>query len=305
MSTAVLGIGGTIAAGSSILGAGASIYGASQSGGGSSAMPMLSPKKSLLSYIKGLDAGLPAVYDLEQQYRSKFGGLNAADQTDYLTTLLGLSDTATSAAGDQIQEARQRDLADMLGNSGSVLGILRGINPAGARAMDQSATMADDAYTRSQGLTPQERRAADQQSREAFAARGRLNDNIGVASEILGREDVLARKREEAFSALGQSFQTSQSFTSPALNLLTGVPAATSLGQDLVGQSAGIIGKNLPQFINPDAGINMGLQQNANLASYQQAQAARQAGNAQMWGQVGSSLLGLSADLFKNYGKTT
>lgn len=283
-------IGGVISAGGAALTAGSASDG--------SAPVQANPGVSLNQYIKGLRKGMPNLYGLESEYRPQFGQLNIADQTQYLNALLGLSGTATGAAGGQIQDARQKDLTAMLGNSGSVLGILGAVDPTGKAQVERAQTMADEAYVRSQGLTPQEKRSSDQQSREAFAARGRLNDNRGVASEILGREEVLAGKRAEAQDASNNAFALSQQFSSPALGMLTATPASVSLGQDLLGNSQAIIGQNTPQLINPDAGINMGMQNASNLNAYNMAQAAQQQNQAAMWGQLGTSLINAGSSYF-------
>ena len=84
------------------------------------------------------------------------------------------------------------------------------------------------------------------------------------------------------------------------MNLLMGTPASTALGQDYLSRSMGIIGQNGPQFINPDAGINMGAQTAANLNSYNMAQAASRQNSAAQWGQAGSSLMQLAGTLYQN-----
>jgi len=259
------------------------------------------PGKALLKYLKGLNQGLPQLAQMEGEYRPQFGALNIADQQQYLQGLLGLGGQAGSAASQQIQGDRQQDFANMRANTGSVMGILGGIDPAGQQQAAQMTTLANDAFTRAQGpLSFQDARSADQTAREAFASRGRLNDNAGVAAEILGREDVKTARRGEAV-ALGQNaFNLNQQFSSPTLGLLMGTPVSTSLGQDYLNRSAGIIGQNGPQFINPDAGINMGAQNAANLNSYNMAQAAAQQQRAAMYGQAGSSLMNLAGTIYTN-----
>jgi hypothetical protein len=299
MSFAALGVGGTIAAGAAVAGAGASIYSASQAGGGAPAPATMSPKKSILSYIKGVSAGMPMLLDTEDEYRKQFGQLNIDDQQQYLNALLGLGGTATNTAGQQLQAARQQEYGNMLGNAGSVMQLLGGVNPNGQAAAQRATTMADDAYNRSLSISPQEARASDQQAREAFGARGRINDNVSVVGELLGREDVMAGKREEAQMANANAFSLAGQFSSPALQLLMGTPSNMALGQDYLANSQGIIGKNTPQLLNPDAGINMGMQNAANLNSYNMANAASQQNSAAMWGQMGSSLLGLAGNYFK------
>ena len=289
-----------VAIGVGVVGAAGTAYSASQTG---DAPPPVQndPGKALLKYLKGLNQGLPQLAAMEGQYRPQFGQLNIADQQQYLTGLLGLGGQAGTAAGQQLQAARQQDLGYMQQNTGTALGILGGIDPAGRQQAQQMTQLANDAYTRAQGpLSFQDSRMADQTARESFASRGRLNDNAGVSAEILAREDVKTARRDEATRLGANAFGMNQQFSSPALQLLMGTPQSTALGQDYVAQSAGIIGQNGPQFINPDAGINMGAQNAANLNSYNMAQASASQQRAAMYGQAGSSLMGLAGTLYQN-----
>ena len=289
-----------VAIGVGVAGAAGTAYSASQSG---DAPPPVQndPGKALLKYLKGLNQGLPQLAAMEGEYRPQFGALNIADQQQYLSGLLGLGSQAGTAAGQQLQAARQQDLGYMQANTGTALGILGGIDPSGRQQAAQATQLANDAFTRAQGpLSFQDARRADQTARESFASRGRLNDNAGVAAEILQREDVKTARRGEAV-ALGQNaFSLNQQFSSPALGLLMGTPQSTALGQDYIAQSAGIIGQNQPQFINPDAGINMGAQNAANLNSYNMAQASAQQQRAGMYGQAGASLMNLAGTIYQN-----
>lgn len=291
-----------------VVGAGASIYSASQAGSGGGSAPLqLSPKQQMMSYLKGLQGGLPGFLSLEQSYRPQFGQLNNSDVLGMLMGyngqpgVIGMGGQAAAASADQLQQARQKDYANMLGNTSSILEILGAIDPAGKQQAAQATTLANDAYNRAMGpLTFQEQRANDQASREAFGSRGRINDNASIADEILGRENVKAAKRQEASQLGAQAFALNQQFNSPVMQLLQGVPASVAMGQDYLSTSLGAIGANGPQLLNPDAAFNIGAQTNANLASYNTAQAAQAAGQASMWGQVGSSLMGLAGDLYKN-----
>ena len=300
MSFGITAAGVTAAA--AAVGAGASVYGAATAGGGSAPPPVsMDPGKALLKYLKGLDKGLPQLASMEGEYRPQFGQLNINDQQQYLNALLGLGGSTSAAAGQQIQQARQQDFGYMQQNTGSALGILGGLDPSGRQQASQATQLANDAFTRAQGpLSFQDARSADQTAREAFADRGRLNDNASIAAEVLGREDVKTARRGEAV-ALGQNaFNLNQQFTSPALGLLMGTPQSTALGQDYLANSAGIIGKNGPQFINPDAGINMGMQNAANMNSYNIANAAAQQNRSAMFGQVGGSLMDLAGTIYKS-----
>lgn len=249
-------------------------------GGDTPPPPQNNPGRDLIKYVKGLGTALPSLTGLESTYRPEFGALNLADISGSLlgtggrTGLLGLGEAATTGAQQQIGAARDAEFADMLGNAGTVSGLLGAINPSGKSIADASARMATDAYTRAQGLTPQEKRMSDQQAREAFGARGRINDNASVAAEIMGRDEMLAGKRAEANQLGNSAFNINQQFTSPALSLLGGAPAATALGQDYLNAGRGAVGQNTPQLVDTGAGIQLGQQHASNLAKWQSSAVA-------------------------------
>jgi hypothetical protein len=287
-----------VAAAAAVAGAGASIYSASQSGGSAPAPVPPNPAKYLEKYLNGLDKGLPRLAEMEGQYRPQFGQLNIADQQQYLNALLEMGGTATGSSQQQINAARSGEFASMAGNAGNVMNILGGIDPQGRQLAQQAGQMGISAMNSAQGLNMQEMRMSDQTARESFGARGRLNDNASVASEILGRSEVLDDKKRRAMGMAQNAMGMTQGFSNPALSILMGTPASLSLGRDYVASAAGIIGQNQPQFINPDAGINMGMQNTANLNSYMQAQAASSQNQASIYGQIGSSLFDLAGTLY-------
>jgi hypothetical protein len=261
------------------------------------------PGKSLLKYLAGLEKGLPQLATMEGQYRPQFGQLNIADQQQYLNALLGMGGQAAGASQQQIDAARTGEFGSMAANTGTVMGILGGIDPQGRQLAQQAGQMGIDQMNAARTLNPQEMRMSDQTARESFGARGRLNDNASVAAEILGRSEVLDEKRRNAMVMAQNAMDMTQGFSNPALGILMGTPASLALGRDYVSGAAGIIGQNQPQFINPDAGINMGMQNTANLNSYMQAQAAAKQNSAAMYGQAGQSLLGLAGTIYKTSAK--
>lgn len=288
-----------VAIGVGVVGAAGTAYSASQSGGSAPAPVQANPGQSLMQYIKGLGKGLPSLTNLESQYRPQYGELNIADQQQYLNALLGMSGQATTAGGAQLQSARQEDIANMQLNAGGVNSLLGMIDPQGRAMADRATTMANDAYNRAQGpMSFQDTRGVQQAAREAAGSRGRINDNVGIAAEVLGREEFKAGQRQEAQDLSNNAFALNQQFSSPALGMLMGTPASLAYGQDLLGRSQGIIGQNTPQLINPDAGINMGMQNASNLNAYNMAQASARQNSAAQWGQMGTSLLGLAGDIY-------
>jgi len=288
-----------VALGVAAVGAAGTAYSASQAGEGAPAQVQANPGKSLLQYLKGLDRGLPQLQQMEATYRPQFGQLNIADQQQYLNALLGMGGQAGTEAQGQLQQQRAAEYQNMIGNTGAVMGLLGGIDPNSQMLTQRASQMAGQRFDAAQGLNFQEQRGATQTAREAFASRGRLNDTSSVAAEVLGREEVLQNKRAEAMGMGQQAMGMSQAFTSPALGILMGAPASTALGQDYVSRSMGIIGQNQPQFINPDAGINMGQQNAANMNAYMQAQSAAKQNSAAMYGKMGSSLIDLAGTIYK------
>jgi len=160
--------------------------------------------------------------------------------------------------------------------------------------------LSNQAYQQAQGVSPQQARESDQQSRAAFASRGRIGDNASVASEILGRQDVMNANRQNASQLAGQALQASSSFYNPGLSLLGGTPASTALGQDYLQSGIASIGKSTPQLVSTGAATNIGAQNASNINQWQQANAASKnaATNAYVSGGASLASAGLMALAF-------
>ena len=145
-------------------------------------------------------------------------------------------------------------------------------------------------------LSPEMRRRATQSAREGLVARGRGMDNAGIAAEAMSREDYLrdiirdSRNQAQGLGsyAAGLNRQTSVD----PLAMLRGGQNYTAQG---FGERSALFG--LPQEsatrINPDAGVNIGMQGYANKANYDAANyAAREnaaSGMAQgLFGAIGT-----------------
>jgi hypothetical protein len=163
---------------------------------------------------------------------------------------------------------------------------MEGLSPEQAAAVQGFATEAERARAAAQGVSPQERRGYEQQAREGFQASGRLGGNLGIVSEAMGREDVMARKRAEAAQAANQSYAAAQGFyTQPGLALLSQQPLSYQSGQQMLGMGMGQIGRGTPGLINPDTGLNLG-------AAERQNQLQAQMANAQMKASRGAGIMG-------------
>ena len=245
---------------------------------GSKSVSVPTPKEpdigqDITKYVKGYSQALPSILSLEQQYRPEFQKLNLADIGQYQQGIQALQAGATSTAQEQLGAARGAEFAGMTGQAGQVRGLLGAISPESQRMMELQNLQAEQAYTASQGLSPQEKRTAEQGARESFGAAGRLGGNLGVVEEAMGRESVLAKKRQEASGLIGQAYGTSQQFYSPALSLLGGTPAAYGAGQQFLGYGMGMLGSSTPQLINPDTGANLAAAYRRDVLGAQSAQA--------------------------------
>ena len=252
--------------------------------------------KDISKYVAGYGQALPSVIGLEQQYRPQFGALNLADIGQYQQGLQALQGGATQTAQEQLGAARGAEFAGMGAQTEQVRGLLGGISPEAKRMMDLQNLQAEQAYASSQGLSPQERRTAEQGARESYGAAGRLGGNLGIVGEAMGRESILSQKRQEAAGRIGQAYGTSQQFYSPALSLLGGTPTSYGAGQQFMNAGIGMLGQSTPQMINPDTGANLAAAYRRDVLGAQsanaQASASRSAGQMSMIGSIGGAVVG-------------
>ena len=162
------------------------------------------------------------------------------------------------------------------------------------RAADPASTaIAERMSRRALGqLTPEEERNIQQRSRQASLARGRIGDSSSLAAEALGRSDYTAQFAQPAFA------MNRQLAGDVGMTILGRPSASIGLGGQVLGQAQqGAAGPMGPQLFDPNAGINMALQQRSQDINYQgamaQAGAARSAGGAGMFGSIlGGALSG-------------
>jgi hypothetical protein len=257
--------------------------------------------QSIGQYVSGYTQALPQVLAAERQYRPEFLGLNLADISSFLggtggmEGLYGLGRQATAEAQQTLMGARAAELGGMAGQAPLTRGLMEALSPEQAFAVRAQQAEAERAAAAAQRLTPQEQRQAEQAARESFGQRGMLGSTGSVATELLGRENILAGKRQEAAAARGDLFNLASSFyTAPGLSLLGSQPLSYTTGQQQLGLGLGAIGSAVPQMINPDAGPNLAMQERANQLQMQaamaQASAAKKAGKSSMIGGIASGI---------------
>jgi len=141
-------------------------------------------------------------------------------------------------AGETLGQLRAGEIGQMTGQTGLARGLMEAMSPEQAAVVQGFASEAERARASAQGVTPEERRGYEQQSREGFQAAGRLGGNRSIVSEAMGREDVMARKRTEAAQAGGRAYDAARGFyTIPGLELLGQSPLSYQTGQQTLGMA--------------------------------------------------------------------
>jgi hypothetical protein len=138
--------------------------------------------------------------------------------------------------------------------------------------VDQANIIGGEAFARRGYLSPEQMRNAEQQARAGAQAAGRIGGNLGIASEVLNRENALAARRNEATTA-GQNAFNQFGTQQNALSNLRGEA-----------QNAGLNAFNQFQAQQGTMGNLRGEAQNANLGAYNMGQ--------QFYSQPGLQLLG-------------
>jgi hypothetical protein len=262
------------------------------------------------NYVSGMSKSLPGIISQEQQFRPQLQGLNLSDIQSFLSGLggqegiFGLSREAAQQAGIGLGEARQAELGQMTGQAGLTRGLMQGLSPEQAYAVQNADAEARRAYASSQSLNPQEQRGYQQAAREGASAAGRIGGNSAIASEVMGREEMLARKRMEAAQAAQNSYNLAQGFyTQPGLSLLSSAPMSYQQGQNFLQTGLGAIGAGTPQLFDTSVGLNLGAAQRSNQLAAASANAQAQAAqNAAITGAIGK-IGGAAFDAVRYFGK--
>jgi len=182
----------------------------------------------------------------------------------------------------------------MTQQAGLTRGLMQQLSPEQAGVVQGFDEEAQRAYAASQRISPQEQRGYQQTAREGASAAGRLGGNAAIAQEIMGREDMFARKRAEAAQAGQNAYNVAERFyTQPGLNLLGSTPLSYQQGQQFINTGLGAIGSGTPQLFDTSVGLNLGAAQRSNqlaaATANAQAQAARRAAMMNMIGDVAGS----------------
>jgi hypothetical protein len=252
--------------------------------------PEANYSKDISSLLSAFQQSMPGILSFEQQYRPEFQRQNLADVSQFGLGLLGMSPEFTQQTAQQLGAARESELGQMTGQAGLTRGLMAGLSPEQASAVQQAQQESQRAYASAQGVTPQERRMYQQTAREGAQAAGRVGGNAAIASEIMGREDIMARKRAEAAQAGQQAFNLAgQFYTAPGLQLLGSQPLSYQVGNQMMGLGLDAIGAGKPQLFDVGSALNLGAANRQNTLGAQSANAQSSATrNAAMMGAGGA-----------------
>ena len=257
--------------------------------------PTANYTKDIRRMLSAYQKSMPGILSFEQQYRPEFQKLNLQDVSQFGLGMLGMSPEFTQQTAQQLGAAREAELGQMTGQAGLTRGLMAGLSPEQASAVQQAQQESQRAYAAAQRVTPEQQRMYQQTAREGAQAAGRVGGNYAIASEIMGREDIMARKRAEAAQAGQQAFNLAgQFYTAPGLQLLGSQPLSYQTGQQMMGLGLGAIGAGKPQLFDVGSALNLGAANRQNqLAAAQanaQAKAMQRAAMFNAIGEIGGSV---------------
>ena len=259
--------------------------------------PKANYARDIRQMLSAFQQSMPGILSFEQKYRPEFQRQNLADVSQFGLGLLGMSPEFTQQTAQQLGAAREAELGQMTGQAGLTRGLMAGLSPEQASAVQQAQQESQRAYASAQGVTPQERRMYQQTAREGAQAAGRVGGNYAIASEIMGREDIMARKRAEAAQAGQQAFNLAgQFYTAPGLQLLGSQPLSYQVGNQMMGLGLDAIGAGKPQLFDVGSALNLGAAQRQNIVNAQAANAqARASYSSGLFSGIGGVAQGIGS----------
>ena len=230
-------------------------------------------KRKLSKAPKTLDTAIPGMFEL---------GRAAAEEAGI-----------TQRSEEDLQRAA--DVGALQEYAPQVVEAYREADPYSTGLAEKQTAMADDLYQRSQGLNAEQQRIVDQQALQMAQSQGRVTDQSAIAGQLLGRENYLAGLRSEAAGMGQQAFGMNRLMSGDQGMAILGRPTQSAAGGSaLMGSTQGL--RTGPALFDPNAGVNYGMQNQANMMQLQGAQAqagaSKSAGTMGMIGSIGGSVLG-------------
>jgi len=267
-------------------------------------LPEFNVGKSARDYVGAMaDSGLQdQLLGVRQKYDPQYQDLQmglAKRAADPMADLAESNAMRSQDFGARMAERQAGSDISMINRFGADMNeAYRASDPLMQARTQQANQLADQAFNEAQmtDLSPEMRRRATQSAREGLVARGRGMDNAGIAAEAMSREDylrkIIGENRDDAMKFGGYASNLNRQTAVDPMAILRGGQNYTAQG---FGERSALFG--LPQEsatrINPDAGVNIGMQGYANKANYDAANyAAREnaaSGMAQgLFGAIGT-----------------
>jgi len=259
-------------------------------------------KSYFIDKLFGLDEEAPAYQKLDvgqsandyvdamtdRGMQDKMLNLRREYDPQYQDLQMSLAQRAMDPMADMAERSalRQQDFGNRMADrqASSDIGLInqygqqfqdayRSSDPLMQARLEQQNQLADQMFADTQmtDLSPEMRRRATQSARETLAATGRSSDNAGIAAEAMSREDylrdILRQNRKDFQEYNTRAASLNQATRVDPLRMLRGGDRYT---QRAYGERAAMFG--IPQEsvtrINPDAGVNIGMMENANRNNY-------------------------------------
>jgi hypothetical protein len=272
-------------------------------------LPKFDPGKSAREYVSAMaDPRLQEqLLQTRQTYDPQYQDLQmslAQRAADPMASLAEQEAMRAQEFGGQMAERQAGTDISLIDRFGpGMTQAVRSSDPLMQARVEQANQLADQAFRESQiqDLSPEMRRRATQSAREGLVARGRDMDNAAIAAEAMSREDylrdILRENRQQAQSLGGFASNLNRATSADPMAMLRGGSNYTQQGY---GERAALFGIPQEQVtrINPDAGVNIGLQDTANRANYL---ANTYAAREQAAGGMASGLMGAAGSIIGGF----
>jgi hypothetical protein len=274
-------------------------------------MPKLDVGKSARDYVDAMaDPALQGkLLQTRQQYDPQYQDLQislAQRAADPMADLAESNARRAQEFGGQMAERQAGTDISLMNRFGADLNqAVRASDPLMQARVEQANQLADQAFRESQiqDLSPEMRRRATQSAREGLVARGRDMDNAAIAAEAMSREDYLRDIiRDNRQQAQGLGSYASGLNRATSVDPMAMLRGGSNYTQQGYGERAALFGMPQEQItrINPDAGVNIGMQDAANRANYlantyaarEQAASGMASGFMNMIGSIAGGAMG-------------
>lgn len=236
--------------------------------------------KGFTNYQGVTDPALQAkLIEAERVNRPQYAALDLADINTYMLGtggqqgVIGLTEQATRKSAELDREAqamqREQDIASLSKYGAQTTEALRAADPYSKAIAEAQQAYALDAFNKSGTLGFEDQRAADQQALMLGQQAGRTGSNAVIASQMLNRQNALAQRAQMAQQAGQQAFGYNRAMSGDIANVILGRPSnALAMGSQFMGQSQGMAQNQGPKLFDPNAGVNLALQNSSNQANY-------------------------------------